>query len=267
MRHAFACMVLHYPETIKAAARLRLRNACILPPLQLPMPATGSIGSARKRGSRTDELVILHASNLDWGECDSRPGRKSLKGNDLFIDALATFLAAAPCPVRVLMLDRGPDRHRARERLRDLGLDAYVQWQESQTPLGLAQMTRSVDLVIDQFAMGALGMITWEAMAVGRPVIVYAQPNAQRLIYDEDPPVLNARTAAQISDRLMEATDPDAAAELGLRAQAWVRARSNDRYLPRYLVYATLATGIEAFDLGWDADGVQQGRAVPAWRL
>lgn len=268
MRHAFVAMVQHYPESIKAAARLRMRNACILPPLQLASVSEPSSVPSRCRREPGEKLMILHASNLDWGETDSGLTRKSRKRNDLFLEALARFVETASGPIHVLMLDRGPDRDVARRLISSLGIDHIVEWCPPQTRSELQQLMRSVDVVVDQFEVGALGMIAWEAMTAGRPVLTYTQSTAQKLIYDENPPVLAARSVDEIVERLRQAVDPSYLSDLGARARAWTAVRNNDLYVPRYLVWAVVATGIQAINLDWTQDGIEGGRAVGVseWR-
>jgi len=253
MRHAFAQAVPPFPEAIRSAARLRLANACLLPPIQITLASTDdepSNSSAWRFRRSRDELLLLHPSHFDWGLSD--PGaRASTKGNDRFLRALAEFIPKAGRPVRLLALDRGSDREPAKALVRTLGLEPYVEWRESLTRDDLFCAMREADLIVDQFDIGGLGGIAREALHVGRPVLIYVQPNAERLAYDELSPVLSAHTVEEILASLHEAADPEQLQALARRAREWTRARPTHVLLSRYLFYATVATGYEAADFGW----------------
>jgi hypothetical protein len=253
MRHAFAQAVPPYPDAIRTAARMRLTNACVLPAVQItiadgePDPPSGEW----RFRTRADELLLLHPSNLDWGVTDPGP-RASTKGNDRFLRALALVRGDLGRPVTVIMLERGPDRDLAKELVRELGLDKCVRWRQHLSRPDLFAAMREADLIVDQFDIGALGMIAWEAFNAGRPVLSYVQENSELLAYDVNSPVFNAHTVDEIAARLRDAADPELLRERTERARGWARERSMDALLPRYLFYATLASGREATDFGWD---------------
>jgi hypothetical protein len=110
---------------------------------------------------------------------------------------------------------------------------------------------RESDVVVDQFDVGALGMISWEAFGVGRPVLTYVDPSSEILAYDENSPVFNAHTVDEIVERLREMRDANALRRKTEEARRWARARRMESLLPRYLFYAALATGQAALDFGW----------------
>jgi glycosyltransferase involved in cell wall biosynthesis len=256
LRHAWMNMVLHYPEALRTVAHLRLRNACVLPPLQVPVaqaePAPVGSGTCYRR--HPDELVIFHASHLDWGREDATPGRNSTKGNDRFLRAAAEAIGTRGLRARLVILDRGPDAAHARALVRDLGLDEHTVWLPPLSRAELQAAIAEVDLVVDQFDVGALGMIAWEAMSAGRPVATYLNEATQRLVYEEPPPVLNARTVDDIALRLLAAGDRDWLRAQGERSRAWTQRHSPDRLVIRYLFYALTATGRAPVDLGWGND-------------
>jgi hypothetical protein len=253
MRHAFAQGVPPYPDAIRTAARLKLANACVLPPVQITLPngygATPAPGDWQFR-STSDELLLLHPSNLDWGLGDPGP-RASTKGNDRFFRALALVHNDLGRPVTVVVLERGPDQENARRLVQELGIEHRVQWWPALSRPELFAAMREADVIVDQFDIGALGMIAWEAFNVGRPVLSYVQENSERLAYDVNSPILNAHTVEEIADRIRESADPQRLQEMTQRARVWARDRSMDALLPRYLFYASLATGREAADFGW----------------
>lgn len=246
MRLAHMNMVLNYPVALRNVAKLRLANACILPfpyiPAQVETEPANEAEPA-KPGSGADTFVLLHPGHLDWGQTDNAPGRVSTKGNDRFIRALARFVRETHRPVRVIMLDRGSDRLVARRMVEDLGLAAYVDWRGHMSRTELYTTMAACHLVVDQFDVGGLGGIAWEAMALGKPVLMHlAMPN-DLLSYDEATPILPAKSEDEILAALHQASDPLWLEAQCRRVKAWMTVHEPGRFIPRYLLYASLATG------------------------
>jgi glycosyltransferase involved in cell wall biosynthesis len=262
MRLAFVNMVTNFPHGIKNAARLRLQNACVLPFIftstgqELPAQAS----PVRRSG---DELVILHPSRLDWKATDDRADRVSGKANDRFIRALATFLSESTRPVRLLMVDTGPDKDLARTMIDDLGIGSRVEWLAPMPRAELLQAMRDADVVVDQFEVGGFGGTAWEAMSMGTPVLMYLQPNSTLLGWDVAPPVLNAFTEEDIVARLHQACDREWLAQRRADVQRWAGERPGEHLVNRYLFYMLLACGRAPIEFGWE----RPGTAVPDLEL
>jgi glycosyltransferase involved in cell wall biosynthesis len=253
MRHAFAQGLPPFPDVIRTAASLRLGNVCMLPLAHIsPLDGDGDPHAPPPRRFRrsADEFLIFSPSRFDWGEADPGP-RASTKGNDRFIRALARFARESPRPVHAVLLDRGADRENAKALVGELGLDEIVTWGPSLDRDELFAAMFEADLVVDQFDVGAFGLTALEAFQVGRPVLTYVDETCERLVYDESSPVLNAHTEDEILARLREAAESDELRRRTESARRWAHGRSFGSLLPRYLLYATLATGKPAVDFGW----------------
>jgi hypothetical protein len=88
------------------------------------------------------------------------------------------------------MLDRGADRENAKALVRELGLDDVVTWGPSLPRDELFAAMLEADLIVDQFDVGAFGLTALEAFQVGRPVLTYVDQTCERLVYDDNSPVL-----------------------------------------------------------------------------
>ncbi|HET6865339.1 MAG TPA: glycosyltransferase [Solirubrobacteraceae bacterium] len=237
LRLAFVNVVPNYPWAIAAAIELRLRNTVVLPFPFRPIDVVPAPERVRR-----EELVLFHPSNLDWGATDRRPGRTSTKGNDRFLRALARFVGETHRPVRLIALDRGPDRALARELVTELGLSEFVQWRGALSHAQLYEAIQDADVVVDQFDVGGMGGIAWESMALGTPVLTYLHPPSDRLSFDVPTPVLNAYTEEEILEKLRLLADPGALLEQRRRVAEWMTPRREGQ-LDRYLLYMALATG------------------------
>ena len=240
MRLAFVNMILNYPVGLKNAARLRLRNACILP---FPyLPARVNNDSKRSQESRK-HLVIFHPSRMDWGATDNHPSRASMKGNDRFIRAAARFAKETDKPFRLILVDHGSDRELARKMVAESGLAPHVEWRGQLSRDELYRTIEESDVIADQFDLGGLGGVAWEAMSLGKPVMMHlALPN-DLLSYDKETPIIQAKSEDDILQALHKASDREWLDEQSKRVVDWMEPRNPTRFIPRYLLYVSLATG------------------------
>jgi len=173
----------------------------------------------------SDEIILYAPSRQDWIDGDVSLS----KGNDRFLRA-----AAALCDryaFRLVLAEWGRDLDATRALLEELGLAERVEWVSPLRKRDLWLRYLSSHAVVDQFSVGALGGVAFEAMALGRRVITALDgPNAERF-FGEAPPVLAAQTETEIAAALTAVLDdPDDAAGRGAAARAWFAKRhSADR--------------------------------------
>jgi glycosyltransferase involved in cell wall biosynthesis len=137
-----------------------------------------------------------------------------IKRADLAADGIERFMARHP-EVRVRMLDWGERRAEFRQRFGE-----RVEFLPPVAPHEVPQMLQEADVVVGQFGIGALTLSELQGMSYGLPVITSFQYGAE---YSAPPPLLNAESAEQITERLEEVyASPTAAAALGARARTWV---------------------------------------------
>ncbi len=191
------------------------------------------------------ELTIIHPSNLDWGSSDFSPNRIS-KGNDKFIRSVIRALKNN-VNLKCIILDRGPDRDKAKSIINNSGFSQCFKWIPHQDRESLWQNIKKADLVVDQFDMGCFGMISMEAMAQAKPVMIYIDKNYWPLVYDEEPPVINCHTEDEIYHAILEWADKKKLQELGERAEKWVRKYHDVQTadFSEFILRVCLAAGLE----------------------
>jgi glycosyltransferase involved in cell wall biosynthesis len=180
----------------------------------------------REIGWPADGLIFFMASRVD----------ERWKRSSLFLDAFAQF--APSCPQATLVVTGwGKDFEAARARLAARSdLDGRVLLlSESVSKPRLFDLYAAADVIVDQFAVGSLGSVSFEALRMGKPVLTYLAP-FNLLGYPDPPPLLNARTRADILRCLHACAErPEELADIGRRAAAW----SRSTYAPENLVRAT----------------------------
>lgn len=172
----------------------------LLPGLEVPPWARWSLGPL------SQPMTIFHPGNIEWGTPTAAGGRSSLKGTDRFLSAT---LRAMDDGLRadVHILDRGPDRERARALINSSKHSALFHWHEERTRLQLLTDFVGSDLVVDSFGIGALGFCGMEAMSVGAPVMCYVDRESEAVTYTSQAPVFNVSTEPEIYDQLMRLGD------------------------------------------------------------
>lgn len=252
MRFAHVNIVNNYPHAINNLIHYRTKNVVFLP---FPFVYVDeelsfeNIASANVRKSES-QIVFFHPSHIDWGETDKRESRNSTKGNDRFLRAFARVVARHKGLVHLLILDRGPDRSLAKKLIDDFGISDSVSWHQELTRDEYLSVLRSTDVVVDQFDVGGFGGIAWEAMSLGKPVLMYINKDANELAYWGTAPVINAATEDEIFDAIESYLDKEKLESLGQAGRDWVAHHQWRSLIRKYLVYAELATGINHFEYG-----------------
>lgn len=211
--------VPHYFHSVRAISKYYLKN--------IFFAKHPYILQEKRVGNNNKSIIFFHPSNLDWGISDNKKGRNSIKNNVIFIEA---FIKAAKhlhqhknLNLKCLILDRGPDKEVARQIIHSRGGLDFFEWIQATTSINLAIYLSNVDLVVDQFYLGILGMISMEAMAQGKPVMIYIDKNYWPIVYNEEPPVINCHTEDEIYNAILDWADKKKLQTLGEKAEKWVR--------------------------------------------
>jgi len=81
-----------------------------------------------------------------------------------------------------------------------------------------------VDVVIDQFNLGAYGTSTMEAMACGKPVIMNCDISRYAPYFKELPPILTARSVDEIYSQMLKVSENeyDICGQTGKKSREWI---------------------------------------------
>lgn len=199
-------------------------------------------------------ISFFHVSHIDWKVMDAGETRNSSKGNDRFIRAFAKAVKFG-LPAKCIILDRGPDREIAKKLIHDLGVEDRFIWKPHLSRDELVCEYYKSDVVVDQFDIGGYGGISIEAMSAGKPVLLYVDRACARLLYPEDPPVLNCHSEEEIYEQIMKCADRQFLEKLGKEAREWVYKYHNwETCLDQFIFYYTLLTAHRIQDYGWEKD-------------
>jgi len=146
----------------------------------------------------------------------------------------AKLLAAKGRRFRLQFIEWGEDVAATRKLIADLGLVDFVEWLPPLPKPHLWARYLASAAVIDQFVIGGLGGVGFEALALGRRVISKLDlPSAREFFQGEAPPLLTAESVEEIAERMEQVLlDPLDRNNRGREGREWIeRWHSADRQL------------------------------------
>lgn len=135
---------------------------------------------------KPEKKRVLIASDSNW----------NVKGTDMTIRALSKIKD----DVEINIIKYGVDFERTLSLTRSLGMQLNVLPKVPHDEMN--EYYWSADIVIDQFKMGSLGMVSLEAIACGRPVIVYVSSEYHEY---KDFPLKDLNVEEEIADAILNA--------------------------------------------------------------
>jgi|TARA_B100000749_G_C18176072_1_gene361871 glycosyltransferase involved in cell wall biosynthesis len=153
------------------------------------------------------------------------------KRNDLLLRGFAMALGQGVSARLVLVARAGsPDEDKARRLLDGLGVSDHVDWLTPENPEGytwreVADLYRHSDVIVDEFG-GCLGLVALEGASCGKPVLNYLDSTygdgVVESLYPGGHPFLQAQSAEDICNVIMELTDQELRMSIGRASRQWV---------------------------------------------
>jgi len=216
------CVVMTNPDCYSLLAKIEYRKEVFIPFIvetdrYKPIPIDRQDGT----------LTFFHPTRHVWG----------VKGNDRLLRAFAKFIAQG-YKARLVMIDWGTleDADQSRDLVKALDIDRYVEWLSPASKPRLIQFYNQSDAVFDQFILGSYGTTAPEAMACGRPVVMYLDEYWNKKCYGQVAPVLNVQTVDEILGAMVALTDRDLRRKLGEQARNYVVERHSPEIVARKYV-------------------------------
>lgn len=149
-----------------------------------------------QRNELKDNFLVFHPTRADW----------KIKGNDILIKGFAKFVKNNLNAI-LMIVEHGKklseDMIRNHKLIDELKITDNVKIIEG--PLNttdLAYYYNCADVVADQFKLGEGGVIYLEAMACKKPVLINLDQIEQKKVFEEPPPIINAKNSDEINDCL-----------------------------------------------------------------
>ncbi|MBE1426399.1 glycosyltransferase involved in cell wall biosynthesis [Desulfomicrobium macestii] len=196
---------------LKRNGLVRKSRYAFLPNINRPLfsRASGANRARRELGVPEDALVAFLPSRINY----------RWKGSDRFLEAFADVCLRFP-ELRLVVAGWGDDYAAARAFIEARGISSQVLIMDGAVskPV-LRDYMSAADLVVDQFVVGSLGSVSFEAMCLGKPVLTHLG-NFNRFGYPSCPPVIQAESREEIVQALERACTDRAWLESRGRAAA-----------------------------------------------
>ncbi len=239
--------IVDYPHSLKNAVKFKIPRVYLM-----PFPAFRLPEERLDLPAQDGTIIFFHPSHLDWQATDNKNERYSSKGNDRFIRAFIRAVKSG-LNAKCTLLYRGADKDLAKKMIQESGVaDSFI-LKDALSRDELFEEFAHCHVVVDQFDVGGLGGIAIEAMAAGRPVMMYVNENCSRLQYGGDtPPVINCWSEDEIYGCLMGCAEASFIHEKSEQSYSWVhRQHRTDVVYDKILFYIYLLTGKKFKDYGW----------------
>lgn len=197
---------------IESVKKLKLANALFMP-LPINTEKYKPCSESALRRELDSEIVLFSPTRHDW----------EVKGNEKLLHAFAQLVRQSRRSVKLILCSWGRDLDRSRTLCSTLGIEDHILWQPLMPKNELLKFYQAADIIIDQFNLGAFGLVTLEAMSCAKPVILNYDKDFAQACYSEMPPLWYAADSHEIVHGLTELLENQhKRIELGAKSREWV---------------------------------------------
>ena len=154
-----------------------------------PYPADVNLHTRLQLITDSDFLLMLPAS-INWLS-DHNKGT---------LEVLRSFkrLRDAGIPVGLVLVEWGRQVAEAKEMMSHWGVARHTIWLDPMPRISLQKCMSSVDLVLDQFGVGAFGALAFKTLEQGAPLLTHSLDEVGVALVGESPPWLTADSEEEI---------------------------------------------------------------------
>ena len=144
-----------------------------------------------------------------------------LKGNDVPIRA-ARLMADKGLDFKIIFVRWGQEIRESEALIKELGVEKHFEWIDPVPKQRLWQYYMSCNGVLDQFVIPAIGGVSFETLAFGRPLFTRIDEPVFKEFFGEVPPLLNVHTPEGLADAMAKVIrDPDCYDGIAEAALVW----------------------------------------------
>jgi len=178
---------------------------------------------------RNDPVTFIAPARHHWKNADMVSW---LKGNDVAIRA-AQLLAEQGLKFKIVFVRWGEQREESERLIADLDVGDYFEWIDPLPKQRLWQYYMSCNGVLDQFTIPAIGSVSFEALAFGRPLFTRIDEKVFKEFFGEAPPLFNVHTPKGLASAVAPLIrDPAIYRDVEEKAKRWTaQYHSSDRIL------------------------------------
>ncbi|MEW6320996.1 MAG: glycosyltransferase [Acidobacteriota bacterium] len=193
-------------------------------------------------------LRVFNSARLDW----RRPFPPMVadwenKGGDVLLRGIALFTARTGTGIDLHLVAKGQSVDATRALAAALGLESSITWHGEMSQHDVFEQYRLADVVADQLGGHMPGLSTFDAMALGRPVLANGRPDSLGPALGAALPVAQASTPEEVARQLERLTRLVERRRLALKARVFAeRHLSSDLAAARVIAALTSAASERA---------------------
>lgn len=169
-------------------------------------------------------MRIFNGARIIWHR-PLPPGLSDLdhKGTDVLVRGFARYLRSGG-EGELRLVEKGYDVQRTQQLVSELGLAEYVVWLSELSHADFYEELANSDIVVDQLGTSLPGMVSVDAMTMGRVVLANFRLEHMASYYPQPHPFLNATTEEEVCELLMAVyRDPTRRASLAVDAANYMQ--------------------------------------------
>lgn len=213
------------PYQINTANRLGLKNLHFLPHMidtnlfKIMDKEQRIKAKDEMRNKLNCDLILFHPPRQVW----LNRSVADCKGNDKVFKAFAEFVAIYEKRAKLIVVEKGWDVEASKKLVKELGIEEYVEWIKPVPRTEMYQYYNIADIVLDQFVVGVLTLVSVEAMSCGTPALSYVSKAPEGMFYKDMPPIINVNSVASILAGICSLADNAYFREsIGNQGRKWV---------------------------------------------
>ena len=185
----------------------------------MPLPGNFTKYIPKPKGTKNEQpFTVFMPSRQNW----------RVKASHHLIHAFAK--ASASIDMKLIITEWGVDLERTKALVKQLKLKNKVKYVKLVNKDKLISRINEADVVADHFGYGTYPSSSIEAMACGKPVLVYINEVANKKHFGAVPPVVNCQSIKSIEEKIIELySDRKKRDDLGRKARKWIKEKHNPR--------------------------------------
>jgi hypothetical protein len=172
-------------------------------------------------------LRVFNSARLDWAPpFPPLVGEWENKGGDILLRGAALYHARTGLGIDLHLVAKGQSVEATRALAHALGIDWMITWHSEMTQQEVRAQYLQADVVADQLGNHLPGMSTYDAMALGRPVLANGRRDVVVAAFGAPLPVADACTPDGVADQIHRLSQLAQRRALSLKGRAFA-----ERYL------------------------------------
>ncbi|MED7787548.1 hypothetical protein [Francisella sp. 19X1-34] len=230
-------VIITNADNLLAAQNLKLKKYTFVPHPINEEPLIKISNDYEDLHSRYNtDFIAFHPSRQHWEKDVRHPDWE--KGNDIFIEGFAKFVRDVNSQAKAILISWGLKVEDSKSLIESLGIQDNIIWLK---PKGTYEMTRTIlgiDLLADQFYLGAFGSTAPRAWLCSKPSMLYLNEDMHEWCFDEMPINIQAKSPEDVFDGLkyIYSCVVDNKHEFGEKSREWYKKHHSNSVIREKLV-------------------------------